>query len=150
MKKILVFGIFILLVLSTYSVLGIQSTSGINQDKNSEDYQKISADLKVTYVKGGFGFKMCIKNFGDEDALNVNWLVSWDGSVIIWDMQDSGYVSRIPAGEHVIVRTNEIFGLGPTTIKFSINASNSETYSGEIDGFLIGSLLGLWGPVYSP
>jgi len=144
MKKLIISGIIICLIFSMSPV----TASDSEEKEDSSDISNLQADLKVTYVKGGFGFSMWIKNFGEEDALYVKWQMSWDGLAIIWDMQDSGRISRIPAGDQVMVRTNKIFGLGPTTIQFSVNASNSETYAGEVDGYLIGKLLGLWEQVY--
>ena len=92
--------------------------------------------LDIHQIKGGlFKISSVIKNIGGVDATDVNWKILLDGGAII-GKETTGMVD-ILEGEEIKVKTNFIFGLGPTMVTVEAWIPDGPSDLREQDGYVL-------------
>lgn len=73
--------------------------------------------LNISSISGGLFFvKAVIKNDGPDNATNINWSISVNGSSIFLGKETTGFINTIRSNETVALRSLLIFGVGKITI----------------------------------
>lgn len=91
--------------------------------------------LEIQMVKGGlFKISSIIKNIGGVEANNVNWRISLDGGVFIG--KETNGIINIIEGEEIKVKSNFIFGFGPTFINVEAWIQDGPSDIKELDGYV--------------
>jgi len=90
-------------------------------------------DLNVSII-GGFGIRVTITNLGSLDLRNESWNLTLTGGIIFFGKHKSG-IATINAGDAIVLKTL-VFGVGKTTITFSI-ASSETTVQGSVFLFFV-------------
>lgn len=108
----------------------------IPDDIVAGDFDSASGDL-VLEIKGGLGVTATIKNYGEEDAIDVDWSISATGGILgLINKQVSDTISIIPVGGEETVNSGIFFGLGKVSI--NVTATGSEgTVKKTVNGFVL-------------
>jgi hypothetical protein len=89
--------------------------------KTVEVYEEQS-NFTIT-ITGGIGVTVMIANFGEEDALDVPWLIHVEGGFFgLINKVAEGTIDSIPAGQSTSVKTGVFFGFGPILITARVGA----------------------------
>ena len=80
-----------------------------------------------------------IENYGDEDAINVNWSISVKGGILGGiNITSKGQIDKIEAERYETVCTDKlIFGLGLVEINVTASAEGVEEVTQQRRGFVI-------------
>lgn len=96
-------------------------------------------DLLIsTFRTGVLSLKNSIKNTGDVDSPQVDWLIRLEGGTIILGYETAGSLETIAAGETVAIQSAPVFGFGQTEIyaELSIDGELVETRRQDANVFL--------------
>lgn len=98
--------------------------------------------LEIGEVKGGFGkISAVIKNIGTHEATGVDWSISIDGGLLLFNGENSGEIASISIGGEETVSSKFIVGFGKITVKVialcSEGASDIQSQDGVVFLFFI-------------
>jgi hypothetical protein len=83
-----------------------------------------------------FRLEIPIKNSGGVDAMDVQWQIKLDGGAFIGSSHEgSGLLVR--TGETVLIDSDLIFGLGPTTVVVTLEYGDGEVSTRSQNGFVV-------------
>ena len=82
------------------------------------------ANVVVESIAGGFGVSAEIANIGTAEAVNVPWVITIDGGLMLLGSETEGTIDSIPAGESVTVTTGLVLGIGKVDISVTAAGSN--------------------------
>jgi hypothetical protein len=143
MKKIIIVGIFSILLLSSAVTLPAMALK--TQVKRNDVIQlncNDGAKLEIEILKN---FCASIRNVGDEDAINVKWKICLQAPFLfIGGGCQDGTIEKIKAGaeETVCYRVGLLIGFGPLIMKVTASADNAEEVTkSKLIGFILGPLI---------
>lgn len=79
--------------------------------------------LQIDKILGGFGLNVVLKNTGNANATNIQWMMSFNGT-IFFGPEKSGTIQHLLPGEFISISSGLIFGFGPVIVEI-------EAYSDE-------------------
>jgi hypothetical protein len=80
----------------------------------------ISINFSIT---GGVGVSVLIMNNGDEEAMDIPWLIHVEGGILgLINKTAGGVIDSIPAGQSTTMKTGVFLGLGPISIIARVDA----------------------------
>ena len=92
-------------------------------------------ELEIDSIKGGlFRISAQINNVGGLEAVNVNWTIKLEGGAFIG--KETTGVINIPAGEYIIISSENIIGFGPTILTVTADIPESSV-TRERGGFVL-------------
>ena len=95
-------------------------------------------EIEIGEITGGMGVTAIIKNIGDADAVDVEWIISLNGVWIFLGRESFDTISCIPAGDDTMVKSDFIFGIGKTKIIVTADSPGATSVTKTVNGFVLG------------
>jgi peptide/nickel transport system substrate-binding protein len=108
MKKIIIVIVSIILITVFPNLL---IADNVNHDRRNQEMYSFVDNIEIDHLRGGFGVSAVIRNSGEVEVSHVGWSIDF-GSLARFGNYSSGTVSRVSAGEKVIIRSGFVFGIG--------------------------------------
>lgn len=109
MKK--VFFVICMLIISSILIVPATSINNVSS----------TPDLRIKTIKGGIDLKINVKNYGDVDATDIKWSISFKGGRLL-NAEKLGVIDSLAAGAEETIRLR-IFGFGRSIINLTTEYS---------------------------
>lgn len=93
-------------------------------DTLTKSIQVFESPVEINFsITGGFGVSILITNNGEEDAMDVPWLIHVEGGALgLITKTAEGIIDSISAGQSTTMKTGMFLGLGPISITARVGA----------------------------
>jgi glucose/arabinose dehydrogenase len=120
MKKNLAGIIAVIIILSSISVIGIQSV-------NSSTASTGTSNLQVEVIIGGKSISAMIRNTGKTNLTNISWQITLTGGLVMVGKKTQGTIPLLRADNGYIIQVPLVLGFGKPFINVSAHASQGDT-----------------------